>query len=52
MSAAELWDDDAFVRLMRDVIATPPDKDEAPVHLEAERNNPPISWQEFAGDFT
>lgn len=52
MSAAELWDDDAFVRLMRDVIATPPDKDEAPVHLETERNNPPISWQGFAGDFT
>jgi len=52
MSAAELWDDDAFLRLMRDVIATPPDKDEAPVHLETERNNPSISWQEFAGDFT
>lgn len=52
MSAAELWDDEAFVRLMKDVIASPPGKDEVPVHLETERNNQPISWREFAGDFT
>lgn len=52
MSAAERWDDDAFVRLMADVIpASPGDKDE-PVNLEAERQNPVISWAEFAGDFT
>lgn len=51
MSAVELWDDEAFERLMRDVIATSPDDSELPVNLAAERENPAISWQEFAGDF-
>ena len=51
MSAAERWDDDALARLMRDVIATPPDDSEPPVNLAAERENPAISWQEFSGDF-
>ncbi|UYM55265.1 hypothetical protein [Leclercia adecarboxylata] len=52
MSAMERWDDDAFVRLMRDVIPEAPDDDDEPVNLAAERQNPVISWAEFAGDFT
>lgn len=51
MSAVERWDEDAFVRLMSDVIAAESDDDE-PVNLAAERQNPVISWSEFAGDFT
>ena len=51
MSAAERWDEDAFVRLMRDVIPTMPDNDEEQVNLAAERQNPVISWEEFAGNF-
>jgi hypothetical protein len=51
MSAVERWDDEAFARLMRDVIATPPYDSEPPVNLAAERENPAISWQEFSGDF-
>lgn len=52
MSAMERWDDDAFVRLMRDVIPDTPDDDNEPVNLAAERQNPVISWAAFAGDFT
>lgn len=52
MSAADRWDDDAFVRLMRDVIPETPDDHDDPVNLAAERQNPVISWAEFAGDFT
>jgi len=48
----ERWDDDAFVRLMRDVIPESPVEDDEPVNLAAERQNPAISWAEFAGDFT
>jgi hypothetical protein len=48
----ERWDDDAFVRLMRDVIPDTPDDDNEPVTRAAERQNPVISWAEFAGDFT
>lgn len=51
MSAVERWDEDVFVRLMKDVIADEADDDE-PVNLAAERQNPVISWDEFAGDFT
>lgn len=51
MSAVERWDEDAFVRLMSDVIAAESDDDE-PVNLAAERQNPAISWAEFTGDFT
>lgn len=51
MSAAERWDDDAFVRLMNDVIAMPQEEDSEPVSLAAERQNPVINWQEFAGNF-
>lgn len=52
MSAAERWDEDAFVRLMADVIPVAPDDKDDPVNLAAERQNPVISWAEFAGDFT
>lgn len=52
MSAMERWDDDAFVRLMRDVIPDTQDDDDKQVNLAAERQNPVISWAEFAGDFT
>lgn len=52
MSAMERWDEDAFVRLMRDVIPDAQDDDDDPVNLDAERQNPLISWAEFAGDFT
>lgn len=52
MIAMERWDDDAFVRLMRDAIPPTPVDDEEPVNLAAERQNPVISWSEFAGDFT
>ena len=52
MSAMERWDDDASVRLMRDVIPDAPEENEEPVNLAEERQNPVISWEEFAGDFT
>lgn len=52
MSAAERWDEDAFVRLMADVIPAAPDDKDEPVNLAAERQNPVSSWAEFAGDFT
>lgn len=51
MNAMERWDDDAFVRLMRDVIPDTPDDDDEPVNLAAERQNPVISMEEFAGNF-
>ncbi|WP_162379756.1 hypothetical protein [Citrobacter sp. NCU1] len=51
MSAAERWDDDAFVRLMSDVIPITPDDKDEPVNLAAERQNPVINWDEFAGNF-
>lgn len=52
MSVAERWDDDAFIRLMADVIPADPDEKDEPVNLDAERQNPIISMAEFAGDFT
>lgn len=52
MSVAERWDDDAFIRLMADVAPVSPDEKDEPVNLAAERQNPVISWAEFAGDFT
>lgn len=52
MSAMERWDDDAFVRLMRDVIPETPEENEDQIYLPAERQNPVINWEEFAGDFT
>lgn len=52
MSAMERWDNDAFVRLMRDVIPDAPEEKDEPVNLAAERQNPAISWAEFSGDFT
>ncbi|QSW33899.1 hypothetical protein KQ929_08175 [Leclercia pneumoniae] len=52
MIAMERWDDDAFVRLMRDVIPDAPEEKDEPVNLAAERQNQVISWAEFAGDFT
>lgn len=51
MSAMERWDDDAFVRLMRDVIPDTPEVDDEPVNLAAERQNPVISMEEFTGNF-
>lgn len=52
MSAMERWDDDAFVRLMRDAIPDAQEEKDEPVNLAAERQNPVISWAEFSGDFT
>ncbi|HHK9547117.1 TPA: hypothetical protein ACQZHL_001291 [Citrobacter freundii] len=52
MSVAERLDDDAFIRLMADVIPAGPDEKDEPVNLAAERQNPVISLAEFAGDFT
>nr|WP_164919138.1 hypothetical protein [Citrobacter freundii] len=52
MSAMERWDDDAFLRMMAYVIPDTPDEKDEPVNLAAERQNPVISWAEFAGDFT
>ena len=51
MSAMERWDDDAFLRLMKDVIAEPAPEDDEPVNLKTERQNPVVSWDEFAGNF-
>lgn len=51
MSAMERWDDDAFLRLMADVIVDVEAEDDEPVHLATERQNPVVSWNEFAGDF-
>ncbi|MCE6965101.1 hypothetical protein K6W81_14595 [Enterobacter sp. MW07] len=52
MIAMERWDDDAFVRLMRDVIPEAQEEKDESVNLAAERQNPVISWEEFSGDFT
>lgn len=51
MSAAELWGEEAFVRLMKDVIADSEERNEPPVNLDAERRNPVINWDEFSGNF-
>ena len=51
MTAAELWDEESFLRLMRDVLPENPEDDNEPVNLAAERQNPVISWDEFAGNF-
>lgn len=52
MSAMERWDDDAFLRLMADVIGDMEVEVYEPVNLATERQNPVVSWDEFAGDFT
>lgn len=52
MSVAERWDDDAFIRLMADLIPADPDEKDEPVNLAAERQNSVISLAEFAGGFT
>ncbi|MDA4777425.1 hypothetical protein ACLH1Z_16050 [Enterobacter hormaechei] len=52
MTAAERWDEESFLRLMRDVISDKPENDDEPVNLAAERQNPVISWDEFAGNYT
>lgn len=51
MSAMERWDDDAFLRLMADVIGEVEAEDKEPVSLAAERQNPVVSRDEFAGNF-
>ncbi|MDS0076765.1 hypothetical protein QU609_10545 [Enterobacter hormaechei subsp. hoffmannii] len=52
MTAEEQWDEESFLRLMRDVLPEKPDGDDEPVNLAAERQNPVISWDEFAGNYT
>lgn len=52
MIVSERWDDDAFIRLMADVIGDVEAESDEPVNLAAERQNPIISMAEFAGDFT
>lgn len=52
MTAAELWDEESFLLLMRDVLPEKPDGDDEQVNLAAERQNPIISWDEFAGNYT
>lgn len=51
MTAEEWWDEESFLRLMRDVLPEKPEGDDEPVNLAAERQNPVISWEEFAGNF-
>lgn len=51
MSAAEKWDDEKFIQLMSDAIGERDFDDDEPVNLSAERQNPVISWDEFAGNF-
>jgi hypothetical protein len=43
------WSNDAFIALMKDVLADEPVDMGEPVNLAAERQNPEISWDEFAG---
>lgn len=50
MSAMEKWDDDAFIQVMSEAIGET-DNEREPVNLAAERQNPVISWSEFAGDY-
>ena len=52
MTAEEWWDEESFLRLMRDVLPEKPEGDDEPVNLAAERQNPVISWDEFAGNYT
>lgn len=52
MSAAEKWDDDAFIQLMSEVITASEQSNEVQVDLAAERMNPVINWDEFAGNFS
>lgn len=52
MTAEEQWDEESFLRLMRDVLPEKPEGDDEPVNLAAERQNPVISWDEFAGNYT
>lgn len=52
MTAAERWNEESFLRLMRDVPPENPEGDEEPVNLAAERQNPVISLDEFAGNYT
>lgn len=52
MTAAERWDEESFLRLMHDVIPEKPENDNEPVNLAAERQDPIISWDEFAGNYT
>ncbi|EOZ9295999.1 hypothetical protein ACQYD2_000247 [Enterobacter hormaechei] len=49
--SAERWDEESFLRLMRDVLPEKPEGDYEPVNLDAERQNPVISWDEFAGNY-
>ncbi|BDA55782.1 hypothetical protein [Raoultella ornithinolytica] len=51
MNAAEKWDDDAFIQLMSEAISTSDKSNEDHVVLSAERLNPVINWDEFAGNF-
>lgn len=51
MTAAERWDEESFLRLMRDVLPEKPDSEDEPVNLAAERQNQIIGWDEFSGDF-
>lgn len=51
MTAAEWWDEESFLRLKHDVLQDKPEGNDEPVNLAAERQNPVISWDEFAGNF-
>ncbi|HBM3185723.1 TPA: hypothetical protein LVM22_001999 [Klebsiella oxytoca] len=50
MSAMEKWDDDAFIQVMSEAIGET-DNESEPVNLAAERQNPVINREEFAGNF-
>ena len=52
MTAAERWDEESFLRLIRYVLPEKPEGDDEPVNLAAERQNPVISWDEFVGNYT
>ena len=49
MSVMEKWDDDAFIQVMGEAISDA-DNESEPVNLAVERQNPVITWCEFAGD--
>ena len=50
-SAAEKWKGDELIQLMSDAIGERDYDEEEAGNLYAERQNPVISWDEFAGNF-
>jgi hypothetical protein len=49
MTAAERWDEESFLRLMRDVLPEKPEGDDEPVNLAAERQNRSLAGMSLRG---